>query len=120
MKLEENPTLSLSHSISALKVYSLGINRKNHGVLSRREDCYREKNGCVCNMKKKSTKKLCQKRFPRDPEEYILKKTKTKIKTKISSRDKHIRKGDEFFVPSKIVDYLFKEINEKIKSKKFN
>ncbi len=90
-KLELDPTKSFAHLLLALKRYKLGV-VENDQLLIRREDCRKDKKGCLCSKDKGN----CKFKFEKDPE--WVKMNKKPDESCIKNYDQHTRVGDEFFV----------------------
>ena len=97
-KLEDYPTFTKGHFMDAFKRYGKG--KAGVCVKSRREDCELDKDGC--RFDEKTYENVFE-----SPNSVIIEGKKHDI------IETYIRKGDEFFIPAVLNDYLLENINLK-------
>lgn len=113
-KLELDPTKSWAHLVLAFKRYKMGMTETDPLPI-RREDCRKDKNGCICKNDN------CKFKFETDPEGILINKyTDNKSTSCIKNRDEHTRVGDEFFVNVHINDTIVEMIEKNIPNYEFN
>lgn len=109
LKLEGFFSLDPRHIKEAVKRYVLGKDGQTGYKLSRREDCYKN-NSCMLNKNGRFDKygqteyhitKLCQ-----------TQGIKKQVTDSVEFYSKHIRTGDELFVPQDLTDMLLEEFNQ--------
>jgi len=99
LKLEDHPTIDIGHAIQAISRYGLGQSNTSC-VDTRREDCEKDKSGC-----KYKTDELTPTRTY---------ETITIDGVVCSSDETYTRKGDEFFIPCCVNNYLLDNVNREI------
>lgn len=97
-KLEDYPTFTKGHFMDAFKRYGKG--KAGVCVKSRREDCELDKDGC--RFDEKTYENVFE-----SPTSVIIEGKKHDI------IETYIRKGDEFFIPAVLNDFLLENINLK-------
>lgn len=111
IKLEKHFSLSLKHGKEAFKRYKLKKDKNTFYKLSRREDCFKNKN---CSLKKTDNTP-----YNSLNEYHILNyiknnpNKKTKIEKSVNFYSKNLRTGDEMFIPEEITMYILEQFKNK-------
>ena len=122
LKLEGYYSISIGHSVAAIKRYKLKKPGKT-AYETRREDCSKDTKGCKIKNKEETCYErsygtnLCSvsindyhnNKFYNNLNE---ENEKEKFFLSLNQYDTYVRTGDEFFIPQQITDYLLTNFNK--------
>ena len=102
LKPESSPTITTRHAFEALNRYVIG-NPNVSCRIPRREDCYKDKTGCIfTGDKDKTSKNYNAILYKREGDTYYNQE---------AIQETYNRKGDEVFIPSTINTYIVNNID---------
>lgn len=111
-KLEGYKAISTAHMMSAINRYLLKkeTHKLSHSNIKRREDCFKDKNGCI--LKDKFINNQLLDEHIKNAMEYSSYDIRKGIMDSISFYDQNVRTGDEFFVPQYFTELLLNKNND--------